>query len=263
MAIKDGFSPEGTGIQKYCIITIWQVALIPSNVNPDEAATFPLNTLTMVFALFHETGLSLFPPFEHRPHDFEYKSQSVVIVGEGSATGKFGIELTRIADFGNIIVVASKSNEYLLKSLGATAVIDRHQSEDAIDRQIREIVGDNLVYAVDCVGNGKDDQTIRTKLLSNSKKGKPMILVHAGPVDERRIDPIKADYERMPIICSSTQFPDITKAFWKVLPKWIEEGKLKPTTYRVIEELDAGLINETLDTYRNGLNIMKPHIHIQ
>jgi hypothetical protein len=44
-----------------------------------------------------------------------------------------------------------------------------------------------------------------------------------------------------------------TKEFWAHVPKWLEERKILPTEYRVIEGLDkVQEIDETLDMYRDG-----------
>ncbi len=258
----DPFNPDTTGTQEYSIIPTRQASLIPANVSPDEAATFPLNAMTMVFALFHETGLGLRAPFGSTEGNSDYSSESILIIGGGAATGKFGIQLAREAKFGKIIVVASKSSEPLLKSLGATTVIDRNQTEEKIEEEIRQTVEDDLIYAVDCVGRGADGQTLGARALSNTKKGSISTLVAAGGIDEARIGAKAAGYLRKPILCLTGKYPDITKSFWDVLPRWIEEGRLKPTTFQVVSGLDPVKIDGVLDSYIKGQGGLKSHIHI-
>ncbi|KAL7904483.1 GroES-like protein [Trichoderma velutinum] len=261
-AFGNPFSPDSTGTQEYCTVPVYQASLIPSRISPDEAATFPLNAMTMVFALFHKTGLDLDPPFGIEPGLSDYRSESILIIGGGAATGKFGIQFARLANFGSIITVASKSKEDLLKSLGATAVIERNQSEDEIEQEIRALVGDDLVYVIDCVGRTPDGQTLGARALSNTKRGTLAALVHAGGVDESRIGPKRAGYDRKKILCITTKYPDLTRSFWDILPTWIEDGKLLPTTFQVFNGLDVVRINKLLDNYIHGKVNTKPHIHI-
>ncbi|KAF2155501.1 NAD(P)-binding protein [Myriangium duriaei CBS 260.36] len=192
------FSADSTGTQEYCVLPAWQSALLPEGISADEAATFPLNAMTMVFALFHETGLNLHSPFGLQRQDSDYSKETILFIGGGSATGKFGIQLARLANFKDIIVVASKARESELKNLGATVVVDRTQDETQIEDNIRKVIGDNLIFAVDCVGRGPDGQTLGVKALSNHRKGTLVALVKLGGVDESRIGPKTAGYRTGP-----------------------------------------------------------------
>ncbi|KAK6212804.1 hypothetical protein LQW54_004893 [Pestalotiopsis sp. IQ-011] len=261
-AFGSPFSPDGTGTQEYCIVPAWQSAPLPKRIRADEAATFPLNAMTMVFALFHETGLNLRSPFGSDREYRGYDGDSILIIGGGSATGQFGVQLARLAKFRNIIVVASKSRESQLRDLGATTVIDRALGEFEIERQIREVVGDDLVFAIDCVGRGPDGQTLGASALSNHKKGALVALVHLGGVDDSRIGPKTAGYVRKAGLCHTTKYPDITKAFWAVLAGLIENSTLKPTGFKVVEGLDVERVDAFLDNYTGGVGQVKPHIHI-
>ncbi|KAF9872299.1 alpha/beta-hydrolase [Colletotrichum karsti] len=210
-AFGNPLSADATGTQEYCVVPAWQSAPLPKGVSADEAATFPLNAMTMVFALFHETGLGLHSPFGPRRQDCDYSAESILIIGGGSATGKFGVQLARLAKFGNIIVVASKARESELKDLGATTVIERTLEESEIESQIRGVVGDDLIYAVDCVGRGPGGQTLGARALSNHKKGVLAALVKLGTVDDSRIGQKTAGYVRNQVLCHTTMYPDITK----------------------------------------------------
>ncbi|KAF3003943.1 hypothetical protein E8E14_003675 [Neopestalotiopsis sp. 37M] len=261
-AFGNPMSADGTGTQEYCVVPAWQLAQLPEGISADQAATFPLNAMTMVFALFHETGLNLHSPFGPRRQDCDYSKDSILIIGGGSATGQFGIQLARLARFGNIIVVASKARGSQLKDLGATTVIDRALDEAEIEKQVREVVGDDLVLAVDCVGRGSDGQTLGARALSNHKKGTLVALVHKGGVDEARVGPKTAGYVRNAVLCHTAKYPEITKQFWNVLPEMIEDGTLKPTTFQVVNGLDIESVDTFLDNYSTGVAQLKPHIHI-
>jgi NADPH:quinone reductase len=256
-------SPDELGTQEYCLLDIDQTAKVPSNVSLDEAATFPLNPMTSFFAMFSVQGLNLpFPDFGNKG-DVDNSGVTLVIIGAGAATGKFALQLAKLAGIGRVIAIASKSNETQLKSLGATIVIDRHQSIDEVDKEVRTIVGDDLTMVYDCIGGANGGQTLGARLLSNSKQGTLAVLVHAGTVDESKIGDKREGYDRKFIICATKMFKDISVPFWNTLPKWIENTNLSPTTWQVVDGLDAGKINDLLDGYvQPGKIQLKPHVHI-
>jgi NADPH:quinone reductase-like Zn-dependent oxidoreductase len=258
----DPWTPDELGTQEYCCLDVDQTAKIPSNVSPDEAATFPLNPMTSFFAMFTGQGLDLPFPWPGKRGNIDNSGVTIAIIGGGSATGKFALQLAKLAGLGRVITIASKSNEAQLKSLGATHVIDRHQSLDEIDKDVRVIVGDDLTMVYDCIGGANGGQTLGAKLLSNSKRGILTILVHAGTVDESQIGDKREGYERKPIICRTKEFKDVSVPFWNQLPTWIENNDLSPTTWQVVDGLDAKKINDLLDGYVQGRAALKPHVHI-
>lgn len=93
----------------------------------------------------------------------------LLVVGGGSNCGQIGVQLAKLAGISNITVVGG--DEKLLKSLGATHVIDRHGSEDDVVKQVRGVVGDDLLYAFDTV-NLPDGLGVALRSLSSSKQGK-------------------------------------------------------------------------------------------
>ena len=263
LGFGDPQDPNQLGTQEYCCLDIDQTANVPSNVTLDEAATFPLNTMTSFFAMFSAQGLDL--PFSNfgNKGDVDNSAVALVIIGAGAATGKFALQLTKLAGVGQAIAIASKSNESQLKSLGATHVIDRHQSMDEIDEEVRAIVGDDLTMVYDCIGGARGGQTLGAKLLSNSKRGTLAVLVHAGTVDESKIGDKRQGYDRKFIICATKVFKDISVPFWNHLPAWIENNDLSPTTWQVVDGLDVKKINGLLDGYvQYGKSQLKPHVHI-
>ena len=202
------------------------------------------------------------PPFPDQKKTFDYAAESLVIIGGASATGKFGIQLGKVAGIGKIIAIASRSNEQQLKSLGATHVIDRHLSEDQIYDQVRAITGDELLYVYDCVSFGKGGHTLGVRLLSNSRRGTLAVLILRGSVDETSIGEKKEGYEKKWVLCTPKRYPEVSVPLWEHLPGWIEEGTLKPTTFEVLEGFDAGKINGALNKYNEGKRVVKPHVHL-
>lgn len=263
-AFGDPFRSDELYTAEYGLVTISQAAKLPKNVSYDEGLTFPLNAQTSFFALFHSSGFGLPPSFvpgsDYPP--FDYANASIVIIGGGAATGKFAIEFCRLAGMGKIITIASKNSEKQLKELGATHVIDRTLSDDEVEDAVRAITGDTLTMALD-VFNRNDRQTLGARFLSTAQKGLLVSIINPGNVDESQFRaPKKAGYERRFVACAPKAYKDVSVPFWENLVSWVEGGDLKPTTWSVIEGLDAKAVNEALDGYNRGENVVKPHLHI-
>ena len=66
-----------------------------------------------------------------------------------------------------------------------------------------------------------------------------------------------------PALRVTKMFKDVSVPFWNQLPSWIEKNDLSPTTWQVVDGLDAKKINDLLDGYvQHGKNQLKPHVHI-
>lgn len=255
--------PDRSGTQEYVLARADYVGKAPAAFSSDDIATMTLNPWTAFLALFAKQGLEIPGPTTPERETFDYAAQSVLVIGGGSACGKYVIQWAKYVGIGNIIAVASKGkSEAELKKMGATHFIDRHGSIDAIDKEVRSIVGDDLIYAVDCVNRGPGGLTLGAKALSNSKKGKLAQLVLTAQVDEALIGEKKAGYERRPVFAGNQSDPELVKEYFKKVVAKMEDGTIQPTPYSVIHGLDAAKVNEALDAYRDGNPITKPHVHL-
>jgi NADPH:quinone reductase-like Zn-dependent oxidoreductase len=152
-------------------------------------------------------------------------------------------------------------DEVELKGYGATHVIDRHGGEEKVLKEIKAVVGDDLLYAYDAV-NPPEGQILAIKALSNEKKGALARLLPLGPVDESKITGKKAGFEVLGVFGSSHARPHVAKPFWERVPEYLEKGQLKPLAFVAKEGLLAEHVNEVLDAYRDGKRVAKTHIHI-
>lgn len=252
MGQGDPVVSDTKGSQEYAVLDADFIAPLPTSISPDQASTIILNVLTSYLAVLTPAGLDIPSPLvEGAGKGFDYKNTSIVIVGGNSACGRFAIQLAKWAGLGTIITTAGKAGEAELKAMGATHVIDRHLPEEEVFRKVRDIVGDELLYVLDC--NNRVDHTPSVRLLSDRQKGTFVALAGGflnNTIDESRLG--GKQYTVRKFVCRPVLFRDIATAFYKALPKLIADGVLKPTSFGVIEGLDAGKINEALDAYRDG-----------
>ncbi|KAH7409650.1 chaperonin 10-like protein [Cadophora sp. MPI-SDFR-AT-0126] len=237
------------GLQEYTLVDERFSALVPKNISNADAAIFPINGFTSAAALFSGQGGFGFP-FPGTPESvtFDYKAITVVIIGGGTACGKFAIQFARIAGIGRIVVIASLDSEAELRGYGVTHVLNR-QASDLAD-QVKALLGDDLVYLYDTFTRG--DHTFGVSLLSGTKRGTLIHLI-PGKVDEDVAAQKIAGFDERQLTGSSALHPDLAVLFWKVLPEWIEKGEVKVLRpYKVIEGLDADKVNAALDGYRDG-----------
>jgi len=247
-----------TGLQEYVVLDVPFTAVIPKGISDDEAATLPTNIIAPLVALFNdESGLGIPAPWTKEAEDFDYKGKTLLIVGGGSNCGKFGVQLAKLAGIGKIVVVGSKRSEEEVKRYGATHVLYR-DTEDVLG-QIREIVGDDLVYAYDAV-NPPEGQLLALNALSNHKKGKLARLL-PRPIDESRIKGKTAGFEIKNVFGLSHVRPDLCAPFWERVPGYLESGKIIPLSFQAVEGLDADKVNRELDKYRDGEAVQKIHVH--
>lgn len=250
--------PTDGGLQHYTVANGSYAAIVPPRIPSTEAALYPINAFTSAMALFTPAGLDI--PFPETPESaaFDYASQKLVIIGGGSNTGKLATQFARIAGIGTIIAIASLSNTGVLKDFGATHVIAR-QAPDIVS-QVRQIVGDDLVYVYDTVSAGGYNLAI--SILSNTKRGSLVHLVR-GRVDEALLTQKKATVDAKHISGFSGAIPGFGKLFWKVFPTWLESGQVRPLPYTVIEGLNADKVNAALDQYRDGTGSERFHVKLE
>jgi len=229
-----------------------------TGLSDDEASTIPVIVLAGFIALFSKSGLNLPPPFSPEAKSFSYADATLLVIGGGSNTGMATIELARLAGFGKILTVAGLQNEAQVRSRGATHIVDRH-SANALD-QIRNITGDDLIYAVDTVNTGLK-QDLGIAALSNSKRGTLITLRRPeGEFGSDRIGTKTAGYDRRLVLGVSPGHPEVTIDFWKELPAWLKDGKIHPSKYTAVKGLDADAVNRALNRFSDK-QVVKPNVH--
>ncbi|KAK7223147.1 hypothetical protein V2G26_011150 [Clonostachys chloroleuca] len=246
-----------TGLQEYTVADVLASTKIPSSISDDQAVTLPSNIFAPLVAIFDTFEIPA--PWTPASKDFDYNGTTILIVGGGTNCGKFAVQLAKLAGIGRIIAVGGPADE--LFSYGATHVMDRHGGNDAVMSRIKEVVGDDLLYACDTI-NPPEDQILALNALSSSKKGILATLLPRGEASDPRITEKNAGFVWHKVIGSSHAKPALAVEFWKRLPEYLEQGRIKPLKFTVKQGLEATYVNEALDAYRDGKSVTRLHVHI-
>ncbi|RAH77154.1 putative zinc-type alcohol dehydrogenase-like protein [Aspergillus japonicus CBS 114.51] len=256
------------GLQEYAVLDERYAAQVPSGFTDAQLATLPTNLVTAAVALFDASGLGIPSPWWGEDSaaaawSFDYAGTSVLILGGGSNTGRFAIQLAALARIGRIVVVAGTKSAEEAKDLGATHVIDRTgKSGLEIAAEVRAIVGDELLYALDTI-NPPESQWIGVEALSNSQTGKLARLIPRGGVDESKLSaPKGAGFETVNVMGVSTARPATAGPLWNRVPGWVAQGKIKPTGFQVLRGLDVDAVNKVLDGYSSGAETGHWQVHL-
>ncbi|PYI25609.1 hypothetical protein BP00DRAFT_93299 [Aspergillus indologenus CBS 114.80] len=171
--------------------------------------------------------------------------------------------LSPLARIGRIVVVAGTKSAEEAKDLGATHVVDRTgKSGREIAAEVRVIVGDELLYALDTI-NPPESQWIGVEALSNSQTGKLARLIPRGVVDESQLSVKKgAGFETVNVMGVSTARPATAGPLWNRVPGWVAQGKITPTGFQVLRGLDVDAVNKVLDGYSSGAETGHWQVHL-
>lgn len=246
-----------SGLQEYAVLDADFAAKVPDSLSDDDAAELPTNAVTSALALFDNTLLGFPAPWSRKQN---LQDTTLLIIGGGSNCGRFGVQLAAAAGIRRIVVVGGDESE--LRSYGVTHVLDRHGSDDEVLARIRDVVGDELLYAYDTV-NMPDKLHLAINALSSTKKGKVARLIPIGDPDDTKINSKKDGYDFLNVFGYPRARVEVGKPFWEHLPQLLQERKIKPTKSVVVEKgLDADKVNAVLDAYRDGRKVVKTHFHI-
>ncbi len=136
MAIVIPRRPEGGAMAESVVVPEASVAKAPEGSTLEEAATLPMNGLTVQLAL---DLLALNP------------GQTLAVTGAAGAVGGYAVELGVAAGL-RVIAVASPSDEALLKKMGAETLIPR--GDDAAQK-IRALIPEGVDGLVDAAVIGQ------------------------------------------------------------------------------------------------------------
>ena len=244
------------GLQQYAVLDEVYAAKVPEGISEHDAAAVPTNVIAALVGLFDPIGLGIPAPWTTAAASFDYAATSLLIVGGGTNCGQFAVQLARMAGIGQIVTVGGNKSE--LSSRGVTRVVDRHAEDEHIVQQVREIVGDGLLYVLDTI-NLPPHQHLGISTLSGSRKGTiARLRYHIGQVDEAKVVGEKAAGYDIHTVPGVSQFAHETaKPFWDGVEEYLGKGLIVPPRYDVVKGWSADAVNAALDRYRDEGKVAK------
>ncbi|KAF9052986.1 chaperonin 10-like protein [Panaeolus papilionaceus] len=141
------------GFQQYTLGLAVTTAKIPDGVSYEEAATLPTALTTSYGGLYNASphGLGLTPPTAPETENI-YAGEALLVMNGSGSVGQAVIQFAKISGFSTIITTSSLTNSDDLQALGATHIIDRNLSMEAISTKIKETLGEQpLKFAYDAI----------------------------------------------------------------------------------------------------------------
>ncbi|EIN12456.1 GroES-like protein [Punctularia strigosozonata HHB-11173 SS5] len=242
------FKNDRATFQQYALLSADLAAKIPENVSVDEAASIPLTLATAFLALYNKKkvgqggGAELTPFWESST---AYAGQPIVILGGATSVGQFVIQLARLSGFSPIITTASEKHTVFLQSLGATHVLSRTISADALLTEVAKITSQPVKVVYDAVSLA-DTQKAAWSLLA---PGGQLLLVL--PPAEGIVH--GTDGKELVEVLGNVNYPgqeETGRELYVRLSQLLSDGSIKPNRVQVLPNGLAG-IPEGLELLRH------------
>ncbi|OCH89713.1 GroES-like protein [Obba rivulosa] len=224
--------------QQYALSNADVTAKIPSNITLDQAATIPLGLATAAIALFDAGSAGFPPPWEEEGRG-KFSDKPIVVFGGAASVGQYVIQLAKLSGFSPIIATASLKNTPLLKSLGATHVLDRNLSSDALLAEVSRITAGAPVEVIYDVAALSRTQTVALDILA---LGGTLVMPMPEPTDVAKRP--EALGKRVVGVIGSVNNPDRRKtgrSLYAKISALLESGEIKPNPVEVLPNGLAGI----------------------
>ncbi|MCG2589995.1 NAD(P)-dependent alcohol dehydrogenase [Rhodohalobacter sulfatireducens] len=149
----------GSYAEYICLPEDWNIALKPTNISHNEAATIPYGGL-LAAHLLNKIDIN--------------NGDNVLIYGASGSIGTMAIQLAKLAG-ANVTSVCSNRNFELVKSLGSDTMID-YTAHDA------ELHLKTYKYVIDAVGKSKSSVIKEKSKKALTPKGKYISIDHGTPL---------------------------------------------------------------------------------
>ncbi|KAJ7673731.1 chaperonin 10-like protein [Mycena polygramma] len=222
------------------------LASLPPNISLEEGASIPVGLFTSLHALYAQPpdGAGLVSPVSPGGRG-KYAGQPIVILGGAGATGHYALQLARLSGFSPIITTASLKNESLLKSLGATHVIDRSLPDADVVKAISALAP-TLSLVFDSIST-KDTLALGFAILKDSKKysngKKTLVQIIIIPIPEAASEGIDVYMG-----WASSAWPQnnaLSRELYAQLEGLLADGTIKPMKVEVVKGgLDMSVLEE-------------------
>ncbi|OLN96043.1 Zinc-type alcohol dehydrogenase-like protein C2E1P3.01-like protein 2 [Colletotrichum chlorophyti] len=247
-----GTEPLRGAFAEYLVVESSLVFPIPESVTDSQAAVVPLPFATAVQALFQRLGLPEPTSPAKEPHP-------VLINGGTGSVGLYAIQLAKQAGL-FVIATGGKKNHDLLKSLGADVTVDYRDADWT--EQVKKASNGNLRHVFDTIS---EVDTVKAVAKAVSPQGGHIVCILPRKAEE--IGSPEGIKVESTLVYTVFGRDVIYKAFdntdgerpkdreiWEkylgLLPKWLEEGYIKPNPQKEFGGLDD--INKGFELQAKG-----------
>ncbi|KAI9372197.1 chaperonin 10-like protein [Aspergillus egyptiacus] len=250
---------DSSTFQEYCKMPAALVGKIPSGISDEQAAGVCLATVAAVTGFYDKSGRGL----ETAPWDQEAggrsvgKGKAIVVLGGSSSVGQYAIQLARLSGYERIVTSASLAHEELLKSLGATVVLDRKAA--GVKEYEEALGGLPLDFVFDSISL-RDTQVLGVEVLQRAGSQGGVVATVLGADEEAKAlgssKDVKVDIRPVLGLGSNPALRYLSEPMMKALggeDGWLATGQFRANRPVVVE---GGLdkLDEALDKNRAGVS---------
>ncbi|KIJ54533.1 hypothetical protein M422DRAFT_24482 [Sphaerobolus stellatus SS14] len=226
------FTNTTATFQQYTTVPAEIVAKLPSNLSFDQAASIPLGIATPAVGFYHsheKQGAGLQAPWEGG--EGKYAGQAIVIFGGSSSVGQYAIQLAKLSGFSPIITTSSLHNADLLKSFGATHVIDRKADVVA---EVKKILSEPPKIVYDAISL-EDTQNQAVQVVAPD--GTLLLVIPAV----EGVKSAQGDKNVYTVFGNVHVQRELGVSMYSKLTEYFESGKIKPNRVEILPNGLAGI----------------------
>ncbi|KAI0819843.1 GroES-like protein [Trametes gibbosa] len=218
--------------QQFAVVSIQSASHIPSNLSFEAASTIPSGVATAALPLYNQApgapSVRLTPPWEEGGRG-KYAGKPIFILGGASSMGQFVIQFARLSGFTPIITTASLHNSEMLRSLGATHILDRKLPAETLSKNAREIAGGYLEVVYDAISL---PETLEVAYSATAPDG-DLVVVLQNPIPGMEENSKKRVHVAHGWFSSPVNHA-ISQSLLAKLPELLEKGEIKPNRTEVL-----------------------------
>ncbi|EJF64050.1 GroES-like protein [Dichomitus squalens LYAD-421 SS1] len=242
--------------QQYTLTDPTSVVKLGEGISLDAAATLPTALVTASVGLYSQPGGGQYVPPWAEGGKGKYASQPLVIIGGATVVGSAAIQLGKLSGFSPIVTTASLKNAALLRSYGATHVLDRNLSADALRAEVKKIIGGSPSFVYDAVS------------LPETQAAAYGLLAPGGRLLVILPETVKETTESRTVTTMSAgvrlqQDPQFGVDLFKVIPILLRSGEIKPLNVEVIPGGLVGIVSGLEKLKNNQVSAAKLIVHPQ
>jgi len=238
--------PDHAGFQLYTVGFADLTAKIPDSMSYEDASVLPLAISTAASALYMKDFLHLpYPSTDPKP-----SGKCILIYGGSSSVGALGVQLAAASGV-KVIATASAQNHALVKSLGATEVVD-YKDPDAV-KKITEALkaAGEFAGAYDAIGL-PPARKLCADVMQNFGGG---FIADVLNVEEGEKLPDNVKTAMCFAAAIQSQEPEVAQAVWgKYVPEALANGTLKCKPDALVVGRGLENVQAALNKHKQGVS---------